>query len=202
VRHDGLHAPPPPTAYVSIDLMPRLSLRLLIQTHGDVRPLIGPVRNAIRELEPGQPIAEIVPLRETITRAAARDRFLTTLLGGFAALALLLAALGIYGVVAYSVSQRLNEIGIRMALGADGGTVVRMVIAQSASWWGLGLGVGLVGAFLATRLLQGLVYGVSVTDPLTFAGVAVLLAGAALLASALPARRASRVEPTRAFRSQ
>jgi predicted permease len=202
VRHAGLHAPPPAAAYMPIDLMPRLSLRLLVQVQGDPRRLIGPVRDAIRELEPGQPIAEIVPLADTISRAAARERFLTTLLGGFAALALLLAALGIYGVVAYSVTQRLNEIGIRMALGADRTRVVRMVITQSAVWWGLGLIGGIAAAFVASRLLQGLVYGVSVTDPLTFAGVALLLCAAALLASALPAWRASRVEPTRAFRSQ
>jgi predicted permease len=201
VRHEGLQTAPVPTAYVSIDLMPRLSLRIMLRTSRDPATLIAPVRAAIRQLEPGQPIAEIVPLSVTVYRAMARERFLASLLGTFAALALLLAALGIYGVVSYSVTQRLHEVGIRMALGADVGRVVRMIVAQSAAWWGAGIVIGIAGALLGVRLLQELVYGISVLDPRTFLLATLLLAFAALVASLIPAWRAGRVDPSRAFRA-
>jgi predicted permease len=200
VRHLGLHAAPAPAAYMPIDVLPRTTIRFMLRVEGDPALLITPIRNAIREVNPAQPIAAIIPLRDTISRAAARERFLATLLTGFAIMALLLAAMGIYGVVAYSVSQRTREMGIRMALGAVPSSVAGMVIRESALWWGAGLLAGVVLALAAVRLLQGLVYGVSVTDPATFLLVPLILGGAALLASVLPAVRASRADPTSAFR--
>jgi predicted permease len=200
VRHAGLHEAPPATAYVPIDIMPRSSVRLMMRVHGDPRMLVAGVRSAIRELEPGQPILEIIPLRDTVRRAAARERFLATLLSVFAAFALLLAAIGIYGVVAYNVTQRMHEMGIRMALGANPAAVIGMIVAQSAQWWGAGLALGIVLAFALTRVLRSLLYETSVTDATTFAVVGLLLGGAALLASVIPAWRASRADPTSAFR--
>jgi predicted permease len=200
VRHLGLHEAPPTAIYIPIDLSPRLTLRFLLRTEMEPAALTAAVRSTIRELEPDQPIAEIVPLGETLRRAAARERFLTALLGGFAGLALVLAALGVYGVVAYGVTQRMHEMGIRIALGARPSAVARLVISQSAVWWGSGLLVGLALAAASTRVLESLVYGVSVRDAPTFAGVALLLGCAALLASAVPAVRASRADPTSAFR--
>jgi predicted permease len=200
VRHAGLHEPPPTTLYVAIDQNPRLALRFMLRTAVAPQAVVQSVREAIREVEPDQPIAEILPLGETIARAAARERVLALLLGGFAALALFLAAIGVYGVVAYGVSQRMQEMRIRIALGALPSTVVRLVVAQSALWWGSGLVAGLLLAFASMRVLESLVHGVSVRDAPTFAGVALLLAAAALLASLIPAVRASRADPTRTFR--
>jgi predicted permease len=200
VRHMGLHRSPPTTMYVSIDQTPRLTLRFILRTETSPAAFTNAARDAIRGLEPDQPIAEIVPLSETIGRAAARERFISLLLSGFAALALLLAAIGIYGVVAYGVAQRMHEMGIRIALGALPSRVVRMIVAESAVWWGSGLVIGLALAAVAVRLLRSLVYGVSVHDGVTFASVALLLAATALLASLAPAFRASRADPTSAFR--
>jgi putative ABC transport system permease protein len=200
VHHDGLHAAPAPAAYISIDLMPRTALRFLARTSTNPATLIASVRAAIRDVDAAQPVAEIVPLRDTLARAMTRDRFLTVLIGAFAALALILAVLGIYGVVAYGVSQRLQEIGIRLALGADTGTVVRMITLQAAAWWVPGLVAGLAGAFAASRLLRGMLYGVSALDPMTYLIVGLVLTCAALLATVVPAMRATRIDPARSFR--
>jgi predicted permease len=201
VRHDALHAPPVPTAYVSIDWFARLSLRIVARTTADPRAMVAPIRAAIREFEPDQPVAALTPLGDVLYRATARERFLGTLLAGFAGLAMLLAALGIYGVVAYNVAQRLQEIGIRMALGARRRDVVRMVVLNVAAWWCAGLAAGMAGAWLLTALLSGLVHEVSPRDAVAFIAAPTLLAAAALVASALPAARAARVDPAVAFRS-
>jgi putative ABC transport system permease protein len=148
------------------------------------------------------PVAKIMTMDQGLRDSIAQPRFRAMLLGLFAALALVLGAIGLYSVMAYSVTQRTNEIGIRMALGANSGDVMKMIIREGSSIVVLGLAVGLAGAFGLTRLLASLLFGVGVSDPLTFAGVSILLAIVAMLACYLPARRATKVDPMIALRAE
>ncbi len=141
-------------------------------------------------------------MEQVVGASIARERFNAALMGTFAALALLLTAIGIYGVVSYAVRQRTREIGVRVALGARGWHVLRLVTAQGMLPVGVGLAIGLVAALGLTRLLRSMVWGVSPTDPRTFVVVAALLAAVALLATYLPARRATRVDPLVAMRAE
>ena len=141
-------------------------------------------------------------MQEVVDSSLAPNRFNTVLLGIFAVLALVLAAVGVYGVVSHTVNQRTHEIGIRMALGAQGEDVLGLVLRQGMKLVLIGLAVGLVCAFLATRQLESMVYGVSTKDPWTFATVALALAAVALAANFLPARRATRVDPLTALRQE
>jgi putative ABC transport system permease protein len=143
-----------------------------------------------------------MPMREYLSDVLVAERFTAVLVGTLAALGLLLAALGLYGVMAYSVSQSTGEIGLRMALGAGSADIFRHVVGRGAALVAAGLLLGVVGAFSLTRLLAGALYGVSPNDPATFAVVPLVLAGAAFLACWLPARRAIRISPTAALRSE
>jgi predicted permease len=201
VRQAGLAEAPPPTAYFPHTVAPRLHTTLAVRTAGDPRALVGPVRQAIRELDPNQPIRAIQPLTGVLSESIARDRFFTLLFGVFGGLAFLLAAIGIYGVLAYSVGQRTQEIGVRMALGARTSDVVAMVVKGGLSLVLAGICIGTVVALGLTRLLQGMLFGISPTDPLTFLGVGTLLVLVGALASYLPARRATRVDPLVALRA-
>lgn len=183
------------TAYLPDETMPRSSMSLVVRTADDPARLAGPVRAAIREVLPGQPFQEVVPLRAKLSDAASTPRLFTVLGTVFGALALGLAAVGLYGVVAYTARQREREMGVRVALGAPPARVLALMLRQGMTPVAVGLGVGLAGALAATRVLRALLFEVSATDPLTFAAVAALLGAVALLASYLPARRAAHVDP-------
>ncbi len=177
-----------------------LDLTMYVRTAGDPAALVPALRDEVRRLDPNLPLTSIQRLTDAIGVTLVPQRAAAALLGGFGLLGVLLAAIGLYGLLAHAVTERTPEIGIRMALGAEAGGVRRMVVAQSARLVLLGVAIGLAGAALASRVLARLLYGVSPTDPLTFAIVTTLLCGVAFLATYLPARRASRIDPAVALR--
>jgi predicted permease len=177
---------------------PRMTL--VVRTKGEPTALAGAVREQLRALEPNLPVAEVRTLEEQFNLSMLPVRVAAWTLGGFGLLALCLAAIGIYGVVSYSVAQRTREIGVRMALGAGRSDVLRLVMGEGLSVVGLGVAAGLLLAFAATRVLGGFLYGVGATDPVTFAGVPLLLGAIAVAAGYLPARRATKVDPMVALR--
>jgi ABC-type antimicrobial peptide transport system permease subunit len=162
--------------------------------------VIGAVRQKLREIDPLLPLSNVRPMREWVETSAAQPRLNATLLGIFAGVALFVAAIGTYGVLAYSVSQRTKELGLRMALGADRGGVLRLVVREGMTVGLAGILIGVVAAMALSRALSALVFGVSVSDPWTYAGVALLLVVVALASCAVPAFRASRVDPMTALR--
>jgi putative ABC transport system permease protein len=159
------------------------------------------IRTAIRGADRNAPISAVQTMRALVSDAAAGSRFYLVLLVAFAATAVTLAAVGIYGVMSYSVSRRTHEIGIRIALGADPRSIVGIVLRQGLSLVAIGASAGLVVAFVLTRLMRGILYGVAPTDALTFGAVTALLVAVAVVASLVPARRATRVDPLEALRS-
>ena len=208
VREVGLDQPVRPTVYVPApqvsDGMSVMTSRWfltswIVRTSGpaDVAPAM---RAALREADPSLPVANVRPMGDVISGSISSRRFVLTLMGAFAALALVLTAVGLYGVLSYQVSQRTHEIGIRLALGARPRDVMRLVVVRGMELALAGIAVGLAGAFALTRLMTSLLFGVSATDPATFVAIPVLLASVALVANYIPARRAARVDPTTALR--
>jgi predicted permease len=179
---------------------PRMTL--VVRTAADPRALAGAVREQLRALDPNLPVADVRTLEEQFDLSLLPARVAAWTLGGFGLLALALAAIGIYGVVSYTVAQRTREIGVRMALGAGRSDVLRLVLGEGLSVVGVGLALGLALSFAVTRVLGGFLYGVTASDPLTFAGVPALLAAIALAAGYLPARRAAGVDPMVALRHE
>jgi putative ABC transport system permease protein len=177
-------------------------MTLVLRSKSDAASLTSAAREVIRSLDAEQPVSDLRTMESLLAKSVSRARFNTMLLGVFAFVALLLAAVGIYGVMAYSVSQRSHELGIRMALGAKQTDVLQLVLRQGMKLALLGVAIGLGAAFGLTRLMTTLLFGVQATDPLTFAGIALLLAGIALLACYLPARRATKVDPMIALRCE
>jgi putative ABC transport system permease protein len=175
-------------------------MTLVMRAHGDPLALSTPVEEQVRALDKDVPIAHVQSMEQVIADKLWRGRLAMTLLGLFAAVAVTLAALGIYGAISYSVSQRTGEIGIRMALGADSGDVLRMVLRQGLMTVGIGVVVGLCGAWILTRTLGTMLYGVTATDPITFVAVPVLLTALSTVACCLPALRASKVDPVTALK--
>ncbi|HZI17674.1 MAG TPA: ABC transporter permease [Pyrinomonadaceae bacterium] len=199
-RYRTLGEAPRPMLYFSQEQRYDSGVMMVVRTQGDPEPMVKAVRGEIAALDRALPVASVRTLREHMTWALWGVRMAASLSLAFGLLALLLAAAGLYSVMAYSVSQRTREIGIRMALGAERGDVLRLVARQGMTLTGVGLALGIVGAFAATRVLSSILYGVSATDAATYAAIALLLAGVALLACYVPARRATRIDPMEALR--
>jgi putative ABC transport system permease protein len=175
---------------------------LVVRTTGEPTTLAPAVRRVIAQVDPEQPVSGLRTMDEIVDLNVADRQQQMTLLGAFAGLALLLASIGLYGVLSYSVTQRSREIGLRMALGASAASVIRMIVGRGLALTGIGLVIGLVTALAATRAMKNLLYGVAATDPLTFSAVAALLGIIALIACWAPARRASRVDPITVLREE
>jgi putative ABC transport system permease protein len=175
-------------------------MNMVLRTQGDPMSVVPGVRKEIAAIDQEQPIAVVRTMDEWVNRSTSTPRYRTTLLGLFAGLAMILAATGIYGVMSYSVAQRTHEIGIRMALGAKNGDVLRLVVRQGMFLVVVGLGIGLIAAFALTRLMSSLLFGVTSKDPITFVAVAGVLTVVAFIACYIPARRATRVDPLTALR--
>jgi len=202
VRHLALDATPIPRGYDLLGQSWERSMNFVVRTVGDPVKVIGAVRNRAQELDKEVPLCTVETLQEILSRSAAPRHFVMMLVAAFAAIALILAAIGIYGLVSYTVRQRTHEIGIRMALGAQPRAVLKLVVRQGMILISLGVAIGLGTSWALTRLMSNLLYGVGATDPATFAAIAALLTGVALLACYLPARRATKVDPMVALRCE
>lgn len=200
VRESQLDAPSAPTLYLSYLQFPQHEMTLVVSTTVPPTSVAHAVRAAIRAIDSHQPVYDIETMDQVVSESVSSSRLYFWLLGAFAAIALTLAAAGIYGVMSYVVTQRTREIGIRMALGAQATTVHRLIVREGMMLVTAGLVVGAVAAIAITRLLSSLLYGVSSTDPITFACVVILLGVVALVASYVPARRAAAVNPTVSLR--
>ncbi|HKG90589.1 MAG TPA: ABC transporter permease, partial [Gemmatimonadaceae bacterium] len=191
-----------PDVYFPIRAVPSHRYGLVVRAAGAPEGIVAAVRREVAAADRDIPVFSVATMRERLRGQTAQSRFNTALLSGFAALALVLAAVGLYGVMAYSVGQRTHEIGIRMALGAARGDVLRLVVWQGARVALAGVAIGVAAALAVTRVLRDLLVGVEPTDPATFGAVAGMLTAVALVAAYVPARRAARVDPVRALRSE
>jgi predicted permease len=202
VRQRGLTDKPTPHVYVAWEQWPLDEVTVVMRSRGDPALALQDARAAVMSLDRDLPIYDAFTLETMINRTLGQPKFYVLLLSIFAALAVVLAVVGIYGVMAYTVQQRTREIGIRIALGATGQRVVGMVVGRGLVLAALGVALGTAGAYALTRVLSSLLFGVSARDPMTFAAVATLLAAVAVVASWLPARRAARVDPLSAMRAE
>jgi putative ABC transport system permease protein len=202
VRQRGLAEDVYPAVYLGWGTFPLNDIAFLVRSDADVGTISTAIREQVQGVDPAMPVYDVHTMTDVVSESVAQPKFYTTLLTAFGALALLLAALGVYGVISYSVTQRTRELGIRIALGASRERVVRLVLGQGLTLTVSGVIVGLAGAFWLMRLLSALLFGVNPTDSLTFGAVAVVLLGIASLASYLPARRAARVDPVIAMRAE
>jgi putative ABC transport system permease protein len=202
VREFGPDDPPPALAYFAAPQYFVRTLRYVVRTAGDPSGLIPQVRDQVAAVARDLPPYDIRTLQEHVDLENQGDKIMPKLLAVFGAIALLLAIIGVYGVMAYSVSQRTQELGIRRALGAEGRDIVRLVLRQGGMMAGLGAVIGLALSFGATRALSTFLFGVSAFDPMVFGGVTASLIGAAVIATLVPARRATRVDPLVALRNE
>jgi putative ABC transport system permease protein len=201
-RYYGLDSDPRPEIYVAHAQVPREYMNFVVRTTGDPTGMMDTVRREVVRQDPDQPSHSVVTMESLVADTIAAERFYTLVLGIFAAVAVLLSAAGIYGVLSYWVNQRTSEIGVRMALGATRADVLRNVVGHGMALTGFGVAAGLAGAVASTRVLANSLFEVGARDPGTFAGVAVLLIGIALLACWVPAQRASRVDPVTSLREE
>ena len=191
-----------PGIYIPYLQEPASDMSLVLRASGNPQASIGPVREAVQEVDANQPVYDVPTMDQRLSESIAPQRFNALLIGVFAVVALGLGAVGIYGVLAYSVTQRTHEIGIRMALGAQHQDVVELVLRHGVLLVVFGIGLGVAGALAMTQFLSSLLYGVKPTDPLTFIAVSLILTSVALMASYIPARRATKVDPMVALRHE
>lgn len=201
-KRSDLQRPTSPAIYLPHTTFTLPFMALLVRSEAGDAAVLGAVRDAARSLDPDLPIPEARSVEQLLERTTGQPRFRALLTGAFAAVALLLAAVGLYGLVSYTVAERVPEIGVRLALGASPAQMMRLVIGQGLGLAGAGIALGLAGAVAATQLIAGLLYSVSTTEPVIYASLALLLLGVAALASYVPARRAMRVDPVTALRTE
>ena len=202
MRRTGYDAPVRYETFLPIGQFTPARLTFVVRTAQEPLALAGALRAEVRHVDPDQPVYQLESMDQRLSAMVAQRRFSMALLGMFAALGLVLGIVGVYGVTSYLVAQRTRELGLRLALGAEPRAVVRMVIRQGMTTAAVGIGVGLLGALLTTRLMAGLLYGVRPGDAATLAAVTALLATATFVANYVPARRASRVDPLVALREE
>jgi len=210
VKLDGLdQTRPSSTLYVPLGQLSSsgedfhsFPLTLVVRTTTSPSSMVSAVTSAVHDVDGTMPVRDVLTMDDVVTNSLSQSRFNMLLLGAFAGLALLLAAIGIYSVLSYSVRQRVPEIGIRLALGARLSDVLRMVVVEGMKPTLVGVGIGIVAALALGRLVASLIFQVKPADPITFVGVAILLTGIALLACVIPAYRASRVDPVIALRNE
>jgi putative ABC transport system permease protein len=189
-----LQVPPPLMGFVEG------TMTVVLRTNSDPASMVASARGEVQKMDPDLAVFNVKTMEALVDGSLAQPRFRTTLLGTFASVALMLAAIGLYGVIAYSVAQRINELGVRMALGAQKSDVLKLVMGQGALLAAIGIGIGLVVAFGVMRVISKLLFGVNSTDPLTFAATAILILVVALAASTIPALKAIKVDPVVALR--
>jgi ABC-type antimicrobial peptide transport system permease subunit len=178
------------------------TMALVIRTSADPAAMTSAVRRELRTLDPSQPVFDVHTMQDRLYGSVAQPRFRTVLISGFAGLALVLAALGLYGVVAYSVSQRTVELGIRVALGAEPGSILKLVVFRAVGLAAIGLGIGVAVTLAGSRMISRFLFGVSAADPITLAGTCAIILLVALTASLVPALRAAKVDPAMALRAE
>ena len=200
IRNRDLNTPPPPAYYVPQTQVPFSQVTIVMKTTSDPHSVISGATKVVAAMDPDLPVFSVKTMREYMSASVATPRFSTTLLSIFAGVALVLTLVGLYGVMSYSVAQRTNEIGIRLALGAQSRDVLLMIVKQGSLLILLGLSIGLLGAYALTRLISSLLFGVTAKDPFTFGAAALLLGLVALLACYIPAWRATKVDPLEALR--
>ena len=200
IKHKSLNAPPDLQGYMPYRQGGWYGAAIVVRTPNDPTRATGQVLATLKEADPLMPAYRVLSMDAHIERSYWQQALYGKMFGAFSAIALVLAAVGLYGVISYAVSQRTQEIGVRVALGAQSGDVTRLIVSQGAALGGIGIGIGLAGALAVTRMLRTMLFGVSPLDPTSFVFVSVLLSGIALLASYIPARRAARVDPVEALR--
>jgi putative ABC transport system permease protein len=202
VKFANLGAPPVEELYLPLAQVPWLSATLLVRSEANSQPLVAAVRSKIVEVDPNLPVSGILSMDDDVAGSVAQPRLMAQFIGVFAGFALLLAAIGMYGVMAYAVIQRQQELGIRVAMGATPSDILRMVVGQGIRLTLFGVGIGVTASVFLTRLLAGLLFGVRALDPIAFTSAVLILVGAASLACYLPARRATGMDPVVVLRFQ